>query len=264
MTKAWANELSPAAALKIPDLRIGMLVPSSNTALEPATAALTFPVSDRVGVHFSRFEVTRIALDHQADAQFSMEPILKAARLLADAKVSVIAWNGTSASWRGFDTDDALCREIEQSTGCPATSAIVGLNSALRAFGTRRLGLVTPYTEDVEAAIIANYATIGIDIVAARRENLQDNYSFADVPPDRVAEMCREVAAQGVDAVAIVCTNMRGPLIAPQIEAEFGIPVIDSIAVTLWGTLNMLGIDYSVLAPFGQLFKVTSDDPERL
>lgn len=246
--------------LEIPDFRIGMLVPSSNTALEPMTAALAAPLSNTVGVHYSRFEVTRIALDQNADSQFALKPILNAARLLADAKVSVIAWNGTSASWRGFDTDDALCAAIENATGCRATSAIVALNAALRHFGTRRMGLVTPYTADVEAAIIANYATIGIDIVASRRCNLQDNYSFADVPPTRVAEMCREVAEQGVDAIAIVCTNMRGPLIAAEIEAEFGIPVLDSIAVTLWGTLRMLGVDYSPLASFGKLFTAAPND----
>lgn len=263
MPSEWAKDLSLGAARNVPAFRVGMLVPSSNTALEPATAALAFPVSDQVGIHFSRFEVTRIALDQDADAQFSLDHILRAARLLADARVSLIAWNGTSASWRGFDTDDALCDAIKTATGCPATSAIVGLNSALRGFGVRRLGLVTPYTEDVEAAIIANYATIGIDIVAARRSNLQDNYSFADVAPEHVAQMCRDVAAQGVDAVAIVCTNMRGPLIAKEIEAEFGIPVLDSIAVTLWGTLTMLGVDYSPLAPFGKLFTLTHDDLEQ-
>ncbi|MEM1431706.1 MAG: aspartate/glutamate racemase family protein [Pseudomonadota bacterium] len=237
-----------------------MLVPSSNTALEPATAALAAPLTDRVGIHFSRFEVTRIALSDDADAQFSLAPILNAASLLADAQVSVVAWNGTSASWRGFETDDRLCDAITARTGCAATSAILGLNAALRALGTRKLGLVTPYTSDVESAIIANYARVGIDIAASRRENLQDNFSFAEIAPDRVAEMCREVAAQGVDAIAIVCTNMRGPFIATEIEAEFGIPVIDSIAVTLWHALTMLGLDPSALSPFGRLFRIRPDD----
>jgi maleate isomerase len=238
----------------VPEMRIGMLVPSSNTALEPATSLLAAPLADSVGVHFSRFRVTRIALDAEANAQFSMEPILTAADLLADAKASVIAWNGTSASWRGFDTDDALCAAIEERTGCPATSAIVSLNAALRAFGTKRLGLVTPYTADVEAAIVQNYASIGIEIVAARRANQSENYSFADIPPETVRAMCLEVAAEGVDAIAIVCTNMRGPFIAAQVEAECGVPVLDSIAVTLWGTLAALRVDMRELIPFGQLF----------
>jgi len=240
----------------IPAARIGMLVPSSNTALEPATAALAAPLVDTVGVHFSRFRVTRIALDDTSEAQFAMAPILDAVDLLADAKASVIAWNGTSASWRGFDTDAALCAEIERRAGCPATSAIVSLNEALGLFGVKRLGLVTPYTADVEAAITANYATIGVDIVAAAHADRSDNFSFAEIPPDEVLEMCRRVARQGVDAVAVVCTNMRGPFLAPQIEAEFDIPLLDSIAVTLWGTLRALDMPTSPLAPFGRLFEV--------
>ncbi|WP_308917999.1 aspartate/glutamate racemase family protein [Jannaschia sp. LMIT008] len=231
-----------------------MLVPSSNTALEPLTAVLAAPLAREVGIHFSRFRVTRIGLDADADAQFSTEPILAAAELLADARASVIAWNGTAASWRGFDTDAALCAAIEARTGCRATSAIVDLNAALARLGIRRLGLVTPYTQDVEAAIVANYARAGIEITASRRADRSDNYSFADIPPAAVHAMCRDVAATGVDAIAIVCTNMRGPGIVTAIEAEFGIPVLDSIAVTLWGSLRALDIDTAPLSRFGRLF----------
>ena len=39
---------------------------------------------------------------------------------------------------------------------------------------------------------------------------------------DTILEMAREVAGQGVDAIAIVCTNMRAGPIAERIEAERG------------------------------------------
>lgn len=241
----------------VPEKRIGMLVPSSNTALEPETAALVRPISDHVGVHFSRFRVTRIALDKESDTQFNLDPILSAAELLADAKASVIAWNGTAASWRGFDTDDILCDQIRARTGCAATSAIVGLNKALGLFGVRTLGLVTPYTADVEAAIVQNYASIGIDTVSAQRKDLTDNYSFGEVTQDQIHAMCRDVALARPDAIAIVCTNMRGPFLAPKIEAEFDIPVLDSIAVTLWAALQAVSVSTAPLAQFGRLFEVS-------
>lgn len=251
------------ACSAIPHHRIGMLVPSSNTALEPATAALIDPLADRVGVHFARFRVTRIALDSAADAQFTNKPIVDAADLLADAKTSVIAWNGTSASWRGFDMDDALCRTITERTGCKATSAIVGLNEAIGLMGVKRLGLVTPYTADVEAAIAANYAKIGIETVAARRMDLSDNYSFAEVSPEQIAGMCRDVAREGPDAIAIVCTNLRGPFVAPEIEAEFGIPVLDSISVTLWAALRAIDVSTMPLSRYGRLFAEVEKDVSR-
>ncbi|KAA9008369.1 Asp/Glu/hydantoin racemase [Histidinibacterium aquaticum] len=232
-----------------------MLTPSSNTVLEPATNTLIAPLASQASVHFGRFRVTRIAMDDASDEQFADDAILTAADLLADACPSIIAWNGTAASWRGFETDTRLCEMIEARTGCPATSAIMGLNEALSLFAVRRLGLVTPYTGDVQEAMIANYATLGIEVAAARRADLSDNYSFATVEAGTVQEMCREVASDGVDAVAVVCTNMRGPLIARAVEDEFDVPVIDSIAVTLWTALRRLGVDTRPLARFGRLFE---------
>jgi hypothetical protein len=43
--------------------------------------------------------------------------------LLADAKVDVISWIGTSASWLGFERDEALVLRIRESTGIKACTA---------------------------------------------------------------------------------------------------------------------------------------------
>ncbi|SFC40536.1 maleate isomerase [Bosea sp. CRIB-10] len=233
---------------------IGMLTPSSNTVLEPYTAALAAPLFPGVSVHFSRFRVTKIALDEASNSQFTLEPILQAAELLADARPDVIAWNGTSASWLGFDSDERLCAAITERTGVPATSAILGLNRLLGTMGVRRLGLVTPYTADVQRKIMANYAAAGFETVAERHSGRSDNFSFAEVPEAEIATMCREVAAAQPDAIAIVCTNMRGPLIAPELEQELGIPILDSVAFTLWGCLDATEVDMLPLRRFGRMF----------
>jgi maleate isomerase len=235
-------------------LLIGMLTPSSNTVVEPFTSAMAWPLFPNVSVHFSRFRVTKIALDAASDSQFALEPILQAAELLADARLDVIAWNGTSASWLGFEADERLCAAITERTGVAASSAILSLNRLLKVMQVRRLGLVTPYTEDVQQRIIANYATIGIQTVAERHSGRSDNFSFAEVTESEIAAMCREVAKAEPDAIAIVCTNMRGPLIAPQLEEELGIPVLDSVAFTLWGCLMEARVDMQPLAKFGRMF----------
>ena len=92
---------------------LGMLTPSSNTVLEPVTTAILQEL-DHVSAHFSRFRVTEISLSAAALGQFDDRPLLTAAELLADANVDVIAWNGTSAGWLGFERDEigrASCRE---------------------------------------------------------------------------------------------------------------------------------------------------------
>src|SRR3979490_1674717 len=100
----------------LPAIRLGVLTPSSNTALEPITQTM---IADVPGVtaHFSRFRVTQIGLATAVLQQFEYSGISRAAELLADAKVHVIAWSGTSTSWLGFDCDEELCRRIEESTG---------------------------------------------------------------------------------------------------------------------------------------------------
>lgn len=87
-----------------PTLRLGVLTPSSNTALEPLTCAIASSMKN-VSAHFSRFRVTEISLQPKALGQFDDANILAAAELLADARVDVIGWSGTAAGWRGFDTD---------------------------------------------------------------------------------------------------------------------------------------------------------------
>jgi maleate isomerase len=234
-------------------VRLGMLTPSSNTALEPITSAMLAGIPE-VSAHFSRFKVTEIALSETALAQFDDSEILRAAELLAHAKVDVIAWNGTSASWLGFDRDERLCERITASTGIPARTTVLAYRDLFRRLGAKRIGLVTPYRKDVQDKIIANWGSEGLHCVAERHLSLQDNFSFAEVPEAEVARLIEEVVHEGCDAVAVVCTNMRGAGPAEVLEARLGVPVFDSIAVTLWACLIATGVDPSRIEGWGGLF----------
>jgi maleate isomerase len=66
--------------------------------------------------------------------------------------------------------------------------------------------------------------------------------------------MCRAVLTDGADAVAIVCTNMRGARVAAKLEAELGVPMLDSVAVTLWAALRRAGSPTARFASWGRLF----------
>ena len=113
---------------------IGMLTPSSNTVLEPITNKILNSI-EGVTSHFSRFTVTEISSNPNSLNQFNYSKIIESAKLLADAKVNVIAWNGTSASWLGFDTDENLCKEmnivIESSIGLTSKGKQFSLNNTL-------------------------------------------------------------------------------------------------------------------------------------
>lgn len=236
-------------------MRLGMLTPSSNTVLEPLTAAM---LADLPGVtaHFARVRVLAIDLGAGSQGQFDTAPMLAAAELLADAKVAAICWNGTSGAWLGLDRDRALCAAITRRTGIPATTATLALMAALAALGARRIGLVTPYLATVQQAIVARWREAGLECVAERHLDDPGNHSFADHAEPVVAGLVRAVAAAGPEAIAIHCTNFRGLRVASALETELGLPVLDSIAVALWGSLGAAGIAAAPLAGWGRVFNL--------
>ncbi len=232
---------------------LGMLTPSSNTVLEPTTTAMLAGLGE-VTAHFSRFKVTEISLSQQGLAQFDHDRFLAAADLLADAKCSAIAWNGTSAGWMGFDNDEALCARITESTGAPATTSILANNDLFRRHGVKKFGLVTPYTDDVQARILENYRAAGFDCVSERHLGISDNFSFSEISEAQVEKMCREVADEGAAAISVICTNMRGAALAERLEAELGVTVYDSISVVVLRALELAGVDATHLQGWGRIF----------
>lgn len=229
--------------------RIGMIVPSSNTALEPATTQLIQNRPD-INVHFTRIPVRAITLDG-GGAAFDIDTMMSAARLLADAKVDCIAWNGTAGSWLGLEHDRQICAAITQETGIAATTSTLAILQACQDFGVTALACATPYTRDVVDAITQEYGRHGLDVVSHAEWELTDNTSFAEKTAGEIAELLLAASkdapeTRAAQAVALICTNVDGTTILGEVEKNLGIPVIDSIAATLWWALELTGTDARV------------------
>ena len=91
-------------------------------------------------------------------------------------------------------------------------------------------------------------------MVADQRLEDRGNFSFGSYAPDQVADMVRRVARAEPDAIAITCTNFRGAEVAAALEAEVGIPVIDSIAITAAQTMRLVGLDPNRVTGWGSVF----------
>lgn len=132
-------------------VRLGVTVPSSRTVLEPLTSRIissTCLDDLSISVKFSRFRVTKIDLSPDATKQFELHSILIAANFLADAKMDVVGWSGTSTGWLGFRIDQSLCVAVEAETGIQATTSTLSLIQRLQSLGAQSLGLVTPYVKE--------------------------------------------------------------------------------------------------------------------
>ncbi|MCB2216314.1 maleate cis-trans isomerase family protein [Desulfofustis glycolicus] len=232
---------------------LGVLTPSSNTVLEPLTQAMVADLKD-VTAHFGRFRVTEISMRDQALGQFNNEPILEAARLLADARVGTIIWSGTSSGWLGFDADEKLCDEIKAATNIEASTSVLALNEIFEMTEVKRFGLVTPYLDEIQERIIANYQSAGYQCVASQNLRDRGNFSFSEVTEETLMDMVRRAAEPKPDAITIFCTNLRGAGIVERMEQETGIPIYDTVATAVWKGMKVAGADPARIKGWGRLF----------
>jgi maleate isomerase len=221
-------------------VRIGIIVPSSNTAFEPAVTDMYLPTSD-VTVHVSRARVTSISLVQESQGQFSSAPMCAAASLLADARPDLLVWAGTSGLWLGLDQDRCLCEALTEATSVPATTTALALFDACATLGVQRSALVTPYLPEVVDRIIATCARAGVSVVAERHLGLSDNHAFGLITEQEISALALACASSEPDGYLIACTNLRvGDVVA--LEEQLRAPVLDSIAVTLWHALKVAGL----------------------
>ena len=235
--------------------RIGMLTPSSNTVLEPLVGEMFSQLCKGIAsVHFSRFRVQTIGMSSDAQAQFDLAGMMAAVQLLRDAHCDVIMWNGTSGSFLGYDQDKALCAAIE-ATGARASTSVLAVNDYLESHGgIHKIGLVTPFNDDVQAAIVAQYESIGYIVVAERHLGLSDNHLISQVTTGEIKSMADQVMAQQPEALVMLCTNMKGPCVVADLERQYGIPVLDSICTAVWKSLLLAEIDTTALRNWGKIF----------
>ncbi|MFC4766782.1 aspartate/glutamate racemase family protein [Effusibacillus consociatus] len=235
--------------------KIGMLTPSSNTILEPVCSRMLNDVPE-VTCHYSRFEVTKISLEQDALKQFDFDPMLRAAELLAHAEVDVIAWNGTSGGWLGFDVDQELCEKITKATGIPATTSMLAQVDAFAEKNVKTLNLVTPYIPEINELIAKQYKEhCGVEVVNMQGCAQTVNRSFSQVDHERIENMIKTVATSPADGISIVCTNFPAVNKVQYYEATYNQVFYDTIAVVVWQSLKMVGVDPAKVKGWGELFE---------
>ena len=100
------------------------------------------------------------------------------------------------------------------------TSAFVGpdsilaLNEAFQLAGVRRFGLVTPYLDEIQERILANYQGAGFECAAERHLGDPGNFSFSEVSEAKIAEI------KAIERERIQEAVKKGEELASGIEAE--------------------------------------------
>jgi maleate isomerase len=206
--------------------RVGLLIPSSNTVMEVDFYRHLAPP---VTVHTARMfmESTTAEGEHRMLDEFT----LPAAEAVGTARPDVVVFGCTSAgALRGNAYDAELCARIAEVTQARAVSVIRSVREAITGHGAERIGIITPYVDELNVAIRASVEERGdvsvSDIVGL---GIDENFAIAQVEPDEIVDFAVErFGSTPIDLLFASCTNFRAVDALPGLRAAFDVPVVTS------------------------------------
>lgn len=153
-----------------------------------------------------------------------------------------------------------MLAEAEKRSGLACDTDLEAHIATLDHLGARKIALVTRWPEAVNAALTRYLGEAGIEVVVCRsraRTLSENKFSSAAADHDLAIELARDAMRAAPDAEALL---MPGGLwwaiyAVPQLEAEFGRPVLLNILSTTWAALDSVR-DRMVTRPDGRWGKV--------
>jgi maleate isomerase len=143
-------------------------------------------------------------------------------------------------------------RRIRPKVAC--TTPVTAAFAAFKALGARRIGVLTPYSPEVNEVVRAYLDAHGPTVAAFATFDKRDDRDAARITVGSVAAGITTLARGArLDAVFVSCTSLRLAESVAAIEADVGIPVTSSDHALAWHCLRLAGVNDTVPGA-GRLF----------
>ena len=217
--------------------RIGLLVPSSNTVMEVDFYRHLPP---QITVHAARIFLEETT--PEAERRMIEDYTPAAAKALQTLRPDLIVFGCTSASAVfGQEGDQKLRAKLADITGAPTIGVMSSVLQALDVAGAKRVAVVTPYIDALNAKIAASLTAHGLEVVSIHGLGLTVNFEIAQVSPEEIVAFARrKLGGLRADCVCVSCTNFRAMEALPALRSAFDVPVITSNQATLEAALACL------------------------
>ncbi len=122
------------------------------------------------------------------------------------------------------------------------TEPVSALIAACKAGNIRRLAFLSPYIESVSARLRSVLAGHGIDIPVFGSFNEESERRVALIDPPSLMSAARSLMQDTqVDGFFCSCTNVKMFPVIPELQREFGVPILSSNLVLGWHMLHLAG-----------------------
>ena len=207
--------------------RIALLLPNTDTILE---TDLQISLPSNIIIHTARMQLDEVG--KEAEKRMVDEELPRAVSALkhiTNFDGAVFGCTSASAVY-GEEGLSRISRELEDGLDCPATNAVSAVLSEIRYFKARRIGLLTPYTSEVNKFFTETLDRFGISCGACHGLGISDDTRIARVEPQEIMEAAKQLEHElkKQDLLLLSCTNLRAAEIRNAIGKMLELPVITS------------------------------------
>lgn len=225
--------------------KLGVLAPSTNTIVEPDFYHMAVP---GVTSHFSRIHIRDQNLGSDAAFEALLDQVREevghaVARVMTAEPDYLVMGMSSETFWGGVEGNRRFIQQInEHSGGLGVATGAEACERALRLFGVRRLGVVTPYQPVGDQNVLRFFTELGFDVVRMKGLRCPTAVSIAHVQEETLRQTLLEVNHHDSEALVQVGTNLSMVTLADAAERWLGKPVLAINAAIWWMALRDNGI----------------------
>jgi maleate isomerase len=127
---------------------------------------------------------------------------------------------------------------LRRITNVPATTAASATTAALRLYGVKRLGILSPHPPMFDEHYIRFFVESGYDVLRLHRIDCPTTLAIAMVEEATIRTAIQNLSDDGAEAIVQVGTDLVMTRLADEAERWLGKPVLSVNATMLWHGLR--------------------------
>jgi maleate isomerase len=232
-------------------VRIGQIVPSSNTTMETEIPAMLRAREqhhpERFTFHSSRMRMQRVSPE---ELQAMNREGLRCAAELADARVDVMSTAclvAIMAQGPGYhrQVEEDFRRVVaENGASCKVMTSAGALIQGLKRLGAKKISLMAPYMKPLTDKVVAYIENEGIEVLDRIAFEIPDNLEVGRREPMRLLEDVKRLKIANADVVVLsACVQLQSLPAIQAAEKMLGIPVTSTSVCTVRSMLDLLELE---------------------
>ena len=236
--------------------KIAILLPSTNTIMEPELYAMAPPgVTFQVG----RMYVPQADLTSPEATQQFIENVSAAThtamRDVLTTEPDYLLHGMTALSFmNGLDGSVQFKQRLEQASGLRTSTAAEAVRAALKLLGVKRLGILSPQPEMLDAHYERFFTESGYEPVRFQHIHCPTAVAIGQVDEATLRAAAIELNGSDIEAIVLMGADLASARFADEAERWLGKPFISVTTAVLWHALRACGISDAVRG-FGALLR---------